>query len=714
MSEEEEEADATEQLLTNSVLRQRIDPVGSWRAGVTRRGVLASLGGAVSLLGVSGTAVSETPAVSQQASGPRGREGSPRPVQADPRWRGGGHAEPASGHCPPETLEETWRSSALEDGVDLVLPWTGGSDERPVYAYGIDTLSPPLVGHVHALNPDTGEQLAGEWPVETDGIPIVTTAEGEPLFVGVAGAATTDASITTLDPKDGTEEWNRTLPSAQIVPGLLYDRNRELLLAVTDGPTVTGIDTSDGSEVWSEQFATDGRPLFYGQDGEILYIATDEFDARGRPKSATIWAVDTGQAVANRERWSESRDGNIVLAVPAVGDETVVAGFAEPSGDGFSNSTMVAIDASDGTERWSKSRSDDLVLGAFRIIDSVLYATAGRNTEDGASDGALLRIDPESGDVNWEYNVGALFVGLRADDDTAYVVTLAGDVIAVGDDPAGDDYGAQKWMRSLGGEVEDVGLLLGCDTLYTGPDSGGTVYALNTDDGTTLDTFTVASGILSQVARGRGSLWVSTKREPETPVPGTLAAENRVYRLDGGSSDPPEAPEASFTVDPAGPDVGQAVTFDAGGSTGDVETYEWEADDADGFPANGQQVTHTFGTAGSYDVTLTVTNVGGNTDATTETVVVSEPGEGPPALPEQDDPPQDLNGDGLYRDVDGDGEFSVGDVQLFFQYRNSDPVQNNPEAFNFDDSDPAEVTVADVQALFQDFQNGVSQSDADN
>lgn len=75
--------------------------------------------------------------------------------------------------------------------------------------------------------------------------------------------------------------------------------------------------------------------------------------------------------------------------------------------------------------------------------------------------------------------------------------------------------------------------------------------------------------------------------------------------------------------------------------------------------------------------------------------------EGPPELPGFDDPPADLNNDGLFEDVNGDGEFDIFDVQTLFNYLESDSVQNNPEAFNFnDDEDPEDVTVFDVQGLF--------------
>lgn len=87
---------------------------------------------------------------------------------------------------------------------------------------------------------------------------------------------------------------------------------------------------------------------------------------------------------------------------------------------------------------------------------------------------------------------------------------------------------------------------------------------------------------------------------------------------------------------------------------------------------------------------LASTSVGGDTR------------DGPPPIV-GDYPPQDLNGDGLYRDINGDGEFSIGDVQSFFQERESDVVQNNPKFFNFDGGDPADITIADIQALFLDF-----------
>jgi len=66
-------------------------------------------------------------------------------------------------------------------------------------------------------------------------------------------------------------------------------------------------------------------------------------------------------------------------------------------------------------------------------------------------------------------------------------------------------------------------------------------------------------------------------------------------------------------------------------------------------------------------------------------------------------PATDTTGDGLYNDVDGDGEFTVFDVQALFQHRNSDAVQENVELFDF--TGDGDVTVFDAQELFNQFRN---------
>lgn len=71
---------------------------------------------------------------------------------------------------------------------------------------------------------------------------------------------------------------------------------------------------------------------------------------------------------------------------------------------------------------------------------------------------------------------------------------------------------------------------------------------------------------------------------------------------------------------------------------------------------------------------------------------------GPPPLPGNENPPRDLDGDGLYEDIDGDGDFSVIDVQSLFTKRKSESVHDHAASFDFDGDD--EFSIIDIQKLF--------------
>jgi PKD repeat protein len=165
-----------------------------------------------------------------------------------------------------------------------------------------------------------------------------------------------------------------------------------------------------------------------------------------------------------------------------------------------------------------------------------------------------------------------------------------------------------------------------------------------------------------------------------------------------------EPPEASFSIDPADPAVEETVTFTDGSSPGAAEivSYEWDLTGDGAVDATGETVTRTYDQPGEYDVTLTVTDAEGQSDTAAKTLTVRP--DGPPALPGQDNPPRDLDGDGRFEDVTGEGEFSVSDVQVFFEHYQSDVVQNNATFFNFAEDDPPDVSIGDVQALFQLYQ----------
>ena len=80
---------------------------------------------------------------------------------------------------------------------------------------------------------------------------------------------------------------------------------------------------------------------------------------------------------------------------------------------------------------------------------------------------------------------------------------------------------------------------------------------------------------------------------------------------------------------------------------------------------------------------------------------LDEPPEFGPGIPPivGTDPPQDINGDGLFEDITGSGDTGIVDTQALFDNLSSADIQDNAEAFNFSDASPDdEVTILDVAA----------------
>ncbi len=91
-----------------------------------------------------------------------------------------------------------------------------------------------------------------------------------------------------------------------------------------------------------------------------------------------------------------------------------------------------------------------------------------------------------------------------------------------------------------------------------------------------------------------------------------------------GNGDPQSGgPEASFSVDPSEPEVGQSVTLDAADSTGDIAAYRWDLT-ADGETDDtGETVSYTFEESGTATVTLVVENADGDTGETSREIQVA-------------------------------------------------------------------------------------------
>ena len=86
-----------------------------------------------------------------------------------------------------------------------------------------------------------------------------------------------------------------------------------------------------------------------------------------------------------------------------------------------------------------------------------------------------------------------------------------------------------------------------------------------------------------------------------------------------------QSPTASFTANPTSGVAPLEVSFNASNSSdsdGSITSYAW--DFKDGETGNGEIISHTFSSIGSYNVELTVTDDKGATDSLTKTITVTD------------------------------------------------------------------------------------------
>ena len=110
---------------------------------------------------------------------------------------------------------------------------------------------------------------------------------------------------------------------------------------------------------------------------------------------------------------------------------------------------------------------------------------------------------------------------------------------------------------------------------------------------------------------------------------------------------------------------------------------------------------------GSVDANAVVgedtTREDGDVNQPDETVVENGTDTGIEPTGDAENPPSDVDDDGLYEDGDGDGSLTEADAQALYDNLDSAVVQNNVDAFDFNGD--GSVTQADAQALYAEWSN---------
>ena len=114
----------------------------------------------------------------------------------------------------------------------------------------------------------------------------------------------------------------------------------------------------------------------------------------------------------------------------------------------------------------------------------------------------------------------------------------------------------------------------------------------------------------------------------------TASTTQTVEVRSGGSTNQP--PVAGFTFSPQTPQINEVVTFDGRSSTdpdGRIVSYRWDLNGDGRTDATGSMVRARYSRAGTFQVTLTVTDNGGLSSSATQTIQVGQTSPPPPPPP---------------------------------------------------------------------------------
>jgi hypothetical protein len=267
----------------------------------------------------------------------------------------------------------------------------------------------------------------------------------------------------------------------------------------------------------------------------------------------------------------------------------------------------------------------------------------------------------------------------------SFEVTISGTNSPVGE---GDTLSVDAQIENTGDEGGTQAVTL--DVAGLGQDS--TDVTLDGGDSTT-ETLSVATG-----SGDAGSYTATVASDDDSDSVGVTVAEPAAFDVAIVDTNSPILDGETLSVDVRVENTGglegtQSVDLSVGGTVRGTSTVTLA-----GGESNVTTVSWTTadGDSGDYEITVASDD---DQSQTTVRVADDESSLGPPPVV-GDDAPQKTDPDAdVYRDVNGDGTFSLADVQAFFEHRNELVVQDHADFFDFDDD--GEVTLADVQELYQ-------------
>ncbi|MDZ5812792.1 PKD domain-containing protein [Halorubrum sp. AD140] len=502
----------------------------------------------------------------------------------------------------------------------------------------------------------------------------------------------------------------------------------------SDSTTIT-VEEPDQNEGPSASFSASPSSPEAGET--VSFDASGSTDADGSIESYE-WEFGDGETASGEQvthAFDDAGDYDVELTVTdddgATDTDTQTISVSEAA-------TPASFQLSDLTVESPVEQGDDATVTATveNVGDEEDAQTVTLDVDDGEVDSESVTLDGgASQQVSFDVDTADLSVGdhdvtLSTDDDSASATLSVTEQTPSNEDPtaafdaslsdpetgetvtfdASGSTDADGSIESYEWEFGDGETATGESVTHAFDDAGEYDVELTvTDDDGATDTVTQTISVDEPAEpEPNQSTEVSLSPSEElVAVNGSTAYDVVVENVDGGVG------TYTFTVSAADADVASVTDLELAESADGAITDVQYASDNSSVTVEAVLVDTedtgdvTLGTVvaegeseGETDVDLSVELLGDESgdayEVTAEngaTLTVSEL-----VVGGSEQPAQDLDGDGVYEDVNGDGEVDELDVQLLFAERNSDVVQSSPETFDFNGD--GEFNNLDVQKLY--------------
>lgn len=609
-----------------------------------------------------------------------------------------------------ETGDAVVSSPTVADGIVYV-----GSHDNHLYALDAD---PDWDGGTH----EHGDEV---WRVEADDSLVSSpTVAGGTVYVGSGffslwGSDIEDTRLFAVNADGGDVEW--TFDAGGVIGYSPTVANGTVYVPANDG-RLTALNESVSG--WSEGSRVELRTL-----GHHDYVPPVSVEINNRDSTRHVLRNETVEIVVdaqNNEEWAQSEE--ITLDIPGLGSDSqtidldanektqIVLNVTTDEGDTSSTAYRATISGSESEELTlvtvSEPGDPTLLLGDVTgsgevgLSDSILVQEHVEGVTDLGAEGYLV----DMADMKRDGHItlaDAILVTERASDLRDRPEIAVNNVTVPSSVNRGVDLEVTAELENddLMGAIQGVNVsLIDDDEVVASTQQTVDMAAPDVTNPVDLASSATVTFLVDTMDVETGEYEVNVSSEADFETAPVTVEEGAFFDVEitdledevvAGESitvgyevnytgDEETTLDIPFEVNGVEKAVEQNVTLDSNDSWVDTFTYETDEDDVP-------------------SIELTISTVGYDTatqdDFETVTVAVVEP-EGPPSLPGFEDPPQDLSDDGLYEDIDGDGESDVLDVQVLFENLYEHEVQEYAEFYDFARLDSDNVTIFDVQALF--------------